>query len=141
MYRAYLLIVSAVGEAGTGLLLLLLPSVPLALLIGVEHASSETVLVTRLAGAALLAIGVACWAARNDHGSFAQLGLVTGLFIYDVAAAALLTYAGLVLNMAGILLWPVVVIHGVLAIWCIFCLSVVPSRASAAQEQMRKTPP
>ena len=124
MHRAYLLIVTAVAEAGTGLVLLVLPSLPLVLLLGVEQASLETIFVTRLAGAALLAIGVACWLARNDHGRTAQRGLLTGLLVYDVAAAALLAYAGLALSMVGLALWPAVVLHAALAIWCILCLSV-----------------
>ena len=66
MQRTYLLIVTAVGEAGTGLLLMLLPSVAFVLLLGVEHASLEMVVVARLFGAALLAIGLACWLGRSD---------------------------------------------------------------------------
>ena len=122
MYRASLLIISAVGEAGIGLLLLVWPSAPIALLIGVEQASLETIFVTRVARAALLGIGVACWPARNDRGSLAQLGLLTGLLIYDVAAAALLAYAGCVLGMVGVALWPAVVAHVMLAVWCVLCL-------------------
>jgi hypothetical protein len=80
--------------------------------------------VTRLAGAALLAIGIACWLARNDHGRAAQIGLLAGVLIYDVAAAALLAYAGLVLHMVGLALWPAVVLHAALAFWCIVCLAV-----------------
>jgi hypothetical protein len=124
MNRAYLLIVTAFGEVGTGLLLLVLPSVPLALLLGVEGAAPETLFVARIAGAALLAIGIACWLARHDHGRLAQLGLLAGVLIYDVAAAALLAYAGFVLRMVGLALWPAAVLHAALAFWCIVCLAV-----------------
>jgi hypothetical protein len=119
MRRPYFLIVTAIAEAGTGVILLVLPSVPLALVLGVQQAPPETGLVARVAGAALLAIGVACWLARNDHGHAAWLGLLTGVLIYDVAAAALLTYAGLVLSMVGPVLWPAVVLHAALSVWCI----------------------
>jgi hypothetical protein len=124
MNRAYLLIVTAVGEGGTGLLLLVLPSVPLALLLGVERAAPETLFVARFAGAALLAIAVACWLARYDHGRPAQLGLLAGVLIYDVAAAALLAYAGFALSMVGLALWPAAVLHAALAVWCVACLAV-----------------
>jgi hypothetical protein len=67
VYRAYLLIVAAFGEAGTGLLLLVLPSVLLALPLGVEQAPPEASFVARLLGATLLAIGVACWLGRSDR--------------------------------------------------------------------------
>jgi len=122
MHRANLLIVSAIGEGGTGLLLLVLPSVLLALLLGVEKAEPETMFVARLTGAALLAIGVACWLGRNDHGRPAQLGLLAALLIYDVAAAALLAYARLAMSLAGIALWPAVVLHAAMAAWCAVCL-------------------
>jgi hypothetical protein len=122
MKRAYLLIVTAVGEGGTGLLLLVVPSVPLALLLGVERAAPETLFVARIAGAALLAI--ACWLAHGDHGRPTQLTLLAGVLIYDVAAAALLVYAGLGLNMVGLALWPAAMLHAALAVRCVACLAV-----------------
>jgi hypothetical protein len=122
MHRANLLIVTALGEAGTGLLLLAWPPVLLALLLGVDQASPETTCCARVAGAALLAIGVACWIGRSDAHSFAQFGLLIGVLIYDVAAAVILAYAGLYLSLAGIALWPAVVLHAALAVWCGLCL-------------------
>jgi hypothetical protein len=115
----HLLIMTALIEARTGLLLLVLPSVPIALLLGVEHSAPETILVARVTGAALLAFGVASWFAPNDQDRRARLGLLTAILIYDLAAAALLAYAGLVLSMAGLVLWPAVVIHAALAICCV----------------------
>ena len=66
MYGRHLLIVTAAFEVGTGLLLLLLPAVPLMLLLGIALPGAEVALVSRVAGAALLAIGVSCWLARTD---------------------------------------------------------------------------
>jgi hypothetical protein len=118
MHRAYLLIVTALGEAGTGLLLLVWPPVLLALLLGVNQASPETTYCSRIAGAALLAIGVACWLGRNDHARPAQQGLLLGVLIYDVGATGVLAYTGWFLHLGGIALWPAVVLHGALAVWC-----------------------
>jgi hypothetical protein len=131
MPRTYFLIVTAIGEAGTGLMLLVLPSVLLALLFGVSPAAPETIIVGRVGGAALLAIGVACWLARNDHGSPAQWGLLAGVLIYDAAAAALLAYAGLGLGLVGLALWPAVVFHTALAVWCVACLQDTPRGGDA----------
>ena len=117
MHRAHLFILTAILEMGTGLLLLFVPAVPLALLLGVGEVAPETLLVARVAGAALLALGAASWVARNGEPSAAQFGLLFGLLIYDGAAAALLAYAGLGLGMVGIALWPAVVIHAALAVW------------------------
>ncbi len=57
MHRAAFLLITAVGEGVTGLFLLLWPAVPLALLLGVQAAAPETLLVARVAGTALIAIG------------------------------------------------------------------------------------
>jgi hypothetical protein len=122
MHRTNLLIVTALLELGTGLLLLLLPALPLALLLGVTEGSPpETLVVARLAGVALLAIGVTCWLGRRDNLNPAQLGVLAGVLVYDVAVAGLLAYAGLFLNLAGVALWPAVVLHTALAVWCVFC--------------------
>src|SRR3990172_12231819 len=99
MQRKYLLIVTAFGEAGIGLLLLFLPSVVFSLLLGVASAAREAIFVGRVAGVALVAIGVASWLARGDRDSTAQRGLIIGLLTYNVAAAALLAYAGSILKM------------------------------------------
>jgi hypothetical protein len=114
--------VTAFGEAGTGLLLLVLPADVLASLLGVKEVGPEVLLLSRILGTALLAIGVSCWLARRDPGGPAQRGLLAGVLIYDLAAAALLTYAGLVLKMTGLFLWPAVALHTALAVWCVCCL-------------------
>ena len=82
--------VTAVVEAATGLCLLILPAVLLAILLGLDNAAAAAIFVGRLAGAALLAIGVASWMARVDERTSAQLGLLTGILVYNAAAALLL---------------------------------------------------
>jgi hypothetical protein len=134
-HRAYLLIVTAFGEAGTGLLLLAWPPVLLALLLGVDQASPETTCCARIAGAALLAIGVTCWLGRSDPLGPSQLGLITGVLIYDIAADGVLAYTGLCLGLVGIALWPAVVLHAALAIWCVVCLRDRPCGKSSADKK------
>jgi hypothetical protein len=126
MKRTWLLIVTALVEVGAGLFLLFLPSIPFALLLDVSSASPEAIFIARIFGAALLAIGVASYLARNDQNGPAQLGVLTGVLIYDAAAAILLAYAGLVLKMVGIALWPAVGLHMAFAAWCLVCLWAMP---------------
>jgi hypothetical protein len=123
MQRAYLFIVTAVLEVGTGLALVVLPAISLELLLAAKSPSPEALFISRVAGAALVAIGVASWLGRNDLHSPAQFGLLVGMLVYNVAVGALLTYAGMVLNWTGIALWPGVAIHSTLAVWCVACLS------------------
>jgi len=114
--------VTAFVEIATGLSLLILPAVVLTVLLGLDHATADALFVGRLAGAALLAIGVASWIARLDSRTTAQLGLLTGILIYNAAASMLLAFAGVVLKMIGVLLWPAVALHAILAVLCFSCL-------------------
>jgi hypothetical protein len=117
-----LFIVTAVVEIVTGLALLGLPAVVLAALLGIQAAAEDTLVVSRIGGAALLAIGVACALARDDMRSPAQRGVLIGILIYDVLVALLLIYSGLAGQLAGSALWPAVALHTLLAGWCILCL-------------------
>jgi hypothetical protein len=115
--RSAFLVVVASVEVSIGLGLLFLPTIPFALLLGLEKSPAEAILVGRIAGAALLAIGVASWKARTDEPNSSQYGLLIGVLIYNAAVSVLLVYADLVLKVSGGMLWPTVVFHGVLAAW------------------------
>jgi hypothetical protein len=117
-----LMIVTALVETGTGLLLLVWPALVFALLLGWRQAAPETLLIGRVAGAAVISIGVASWLARHDARAPAQLGVLAGLLTYNVLAAFLLAFAGTGLKMVGVMLWPAVVYHAMLAAWCVACL-------------------
>jgi len=103
-----LLILTAVVEWLTGLFLLVCPAIVVRLLFGSQIAGAD-VLISRIAGIALIALGVACWPGRNSHQAF--LGMLT----YGALVMLYLAYVGL--NRAtGILLWPCVAIHLVLSV-------------------------
>ena len=125
--RTLFLVVIASAEASIGLGLLFLPSVPFALLLGLESATVDAIFVGRIAGAALLAIGVASWMARTDELNSSLFGLLTGILIYNTAVSILLVYAGAVLKMTGGMLWPTVAFHAILAVWGGLLLRGIPS--------------
>jgi hypothetical protein len=129
MRQTSFLVVTAVFEAATGVLLLVAPAAGRTLLLGESAATPDAAFRGRFAGAALLAFGVACWVVRNAHGRPAQHGLLIGALIYDLAAAAGLAYLGSVKGMAGVALWPAVVAHTALAVWCVVCLREAPRGA------------
>ena len=111
-----LLIVTAVIELGAGLTLLAAPAVVIRLLFGPAVDVSPAVGIARLAGAALLSLGAACWWGRHEEGRVASRALVGALLIYNAAVVALVILGAL--GTLGSLQWAAVVLHGVLAIWC-----------------------
>ena len=127
-----LFIVTAVVEAGIGVALLLSPSAPVAILLGASLDTPAGFVVARVAGAALLSLGIACWLAHYDEKSCAARGLVTAMLFYNVAAVAVLVYAGIGLGLSGIGLWPAVLLHSVLVVWCLVCLWI--KRINVAME-------
>ena len=121
-----LLKLTAIIETATGLGLLAVPSVVVRLLLGSPLDTSAAVMLGRVAGAALLALGVACWLARDDTQSRAARGLVVAMLIYNIAATALLAFAAIGLRLHGVALWPAVVLHAVMGAWCVACLGRSP---------------
>ena len=130
--RNFLLLVTAVAEAATGVGLLAIPTVVSTLLLGSGEIASQTLFFERVAGAALLCIGVASWLSKSDSQSAALRGQLVGLTIYNGLAAIVLAYGGIGLKMAGILLWPAFVFHAALTVWCFACLRAPGTAAGPA---------
>lgn len=99
--------VAVVAELGTGIALFAAPSLVSTLLLGAASAGLADVF-ARLFGCALLALGVACW--PRVPGS-EQRG---AMLFYNAAAALYLAYVGLFVG-SGLLLWPAVIFHVVMA--------------------------
>ena len=116
------LIVTALVEAGAGLMLLVTPSLATRLLLDIDRPAPEALVVGRVCGAALLAIGVACWFARSDRGSLSQRGVLRAALVYNIGAVVVLGSAGLTLRPIGVGLWPGVALHAGLAVWCLACI-------------------
>jgi hypothetical protein len=116
-----LLTLTALIEPVAGLALLGCPSTATRLLVGESLETEAAATVARIGGAGLLAIGAACWFARGDSRSRAAKGLVAGTLLYNVAAVCILADAGLGRGLHGVLLWPGVLLHALMALWCAAC--------------------
>ena len=102
------LALAGAAEAGTGLLLLLWPAIVVRMLFGAEI-DGAGVIMSRLAGIALIGLGVACWPGNDTRWP------VYGMLTYTVLVMIYLAVVGLN-GHAGILLWPAVVAHAILAV-------------------------
>ena len=103
---------SAVGEGIAGLALLVDPAIVIRLLFGAEITGAGTIM-SRIAGIALIALGLACWpssAARADAPA------LRALLTYDVLVALYLAYQYVVGTFVGVLLLPALAAHVVLAL-------------------------
>ena len=97
------LIFAALGEAATGLALLIVPSLVGRLLLG-DELTGVAIPVARVAGIALIALALACWPGP------ALFGMLT----YSAAVTLYLSYLGFAGGLTGVLLWPAVVLHAIL---------------------------
>jgi len=106
-----LLHVAAVIEAATGIALMIHPPLVTRLLLG-DGVSGAGIALGRVAGFALLALGLACWPGVDS--ADAKSPALRGLLTYNLLATIYLAYLGIGGRLVGSLLWPAVVIHGVL---------------------------
>ena len=115
-------------EGVTGLGPLLVPGVVLGLLFGPIEPAPAALLLARLGGAGLLALGAASWAARAFRRSPAGLGLLVVVTLYNGLAAGVLAYAAIGLDRRGVLIWPALFCHAALLAWCLASARRVPVR-------------
>lgn len=107
-----ILVFAALGEAATGAALLLVPSLVGQLLLGAEL-TGMSVTVARVAGIALIGLGVACWPGTP----------LVGMLTYSVGITLYLAYVGLAGGPTGILLWPAVILHVIVTVLLVWALT------------------
>jgi hypothetical protein len=100
------LIFAAIGEAATGLALLIVPSLVGQLLLG-EELTGVAIPVGRVTGMALIGLGIACWPGPP------RVGMLT----YSALVALYLAYLGFAGGLTGIFLWPAVALHAILSVF------------------------
>jgi hypothetical protein len=94
---------AAIGEAATGLALLIAPSLVGQLLLG-EQLTGVAIPVARVSGIALIGLAVACWPGPP----------LIGMLTYSASVTMYLAYFGFASGLTGVLLWPVVILHMIL---------------------------
>lgn len=100
------LLLAAASEAATGLALLIVPSIIGRLLLGQELVG-VAIPVARMLGIALIALGAACWPGWTA---------LCGMLAYSLMATGYLGWLGIRGEWVGLMLWPAVLLHVVIAI-------------------------
>lgn len=103
------LAIAAIGEAATGLALLVSPAIVTRLLVGAE-VTGVGVVVSRVAGMALVSLGVSCWPTGSSKHA------CCGMLTYSALITLYLAIVGIDGRWVGRLLWPAVVLHAALTI-------------------------
>ena len=73
----------------------------------------------RFAGIALIGLGIACLPSNQAE---ARRGTVRGLMIFNIGATLFFAWVGLATAFRGVMLWPVVILHAVIALALAFSL-------------------
>ena len=102
-----LLLAASLGEAAFGIFIFVLPSLGFSLLFGGEPAASAIIMI-RVAGIALVGLGIACYPPGTRRGLY-------GMLAYGVLVAIYLAVVG-INGSVGVLLWPAVALHAALSV-------------------------
>jgi hypothetical protein len=107
------LILAAAAESATGLALLIVTSLVGQLLLG-EQLAGVAIPVARVAGIALIGLGIACWPGPP----------LVGMLTYGALVTLYFAYLGLAGGLGGVLLWPAVILH--LALTALLAKAALP---------------
>jgi hypothetical protein len=108
-----LVTVAAAVEVAAGVIFMVSPSLVARLALNADlSAAGEAV--GRVAGFGLLGLGLACLPGSERVSE--RSAAVRGLLAYNVLAALFFSYLGVRGNLVGMLLWPIAVLHAVLAV-------------------------
>jgi hypothetical protein len=116
-----LLVASAIIELGVGVALLIWPSQTVSLLLG-SSAVPPYLTVVRVVGAVLFTLGAADGLGSRREKSGAARGLALVMTFYNFCTAAGLAFAGITWPPGGGILWPAVLLHAAMGVWCVLSL-------------------
>ena len=111
VWLARLLSIAGVLETVVALGLLVDPSGVASILLQ-SRLEAPGEVIGRIAGGGLLALGLACWFARNTPLAPASLGVAWALLAYNVVACVTLAWAGSAMASGGLLALSASVLHG-----------------------------
>jgi hypothetical protein len=124
-----LLTIAAAFESLTGLTLILAPKATAVFILRAEL-NVVGVILGRVCGVALVALGIACWGARSDSESAARSGTLKAITFYNAGVGLLLVLFAAIGKTGRIALWSAGVLH--LALAAAFAISFRRAKYSTA---------
>jgi hypothetical protein len=113
-----LLLITAIFEGMVGIGFFVTPVLAVSILLSTQLESAGGIFAARLCGAAILTLAICCWKARSFETRESAIGVVTAMLFYNLAASAVLVYGGLRLGLQSPFIWPAIVGHAALGVWC-----------------------
>jgi hypothetical protein len=112
MAQRYVVKAAAYLEIVAGAICVITPKIPCILVFGVKPENIDGPL-ARWVGVSLFALGIACLPSkgRESHRS-----AVLGLFLFNAGLTILLASVGAFASVHGFMLWPIVILHLVIAV-------------------------
>ncbi len=108
------LMLTAILEGATGLILFIAPSFIVSFLLSTKLEETGGIIVARIAVIAIISIAINCWISK----SYAKnLGIMISLLVYNFAVVAVFGYAGIAYGFSGVVLWLVVIAHVGIGLW------------------------
>jgi hypothetical protein len=98
-------------EVVAGVIFLTIPDVPCAMLFASKPEGAGITL-ARWAGAALIALGIVC---MPSTATGSRRGAVLGLLTFNLGVTILFAWVGVTNPVRGLLLWPITILHGLIA--------------------------
>jgi hypothetical protein len=109
--KTLIVMAASLLEIVVGITFIVVPDLPYRLLFAATP-ESLAILIARFAGIGLLALGIACLPSKRSE---ASRGAVQGLLVFNVGATIFCAWVAVATLYRGILLWPAVVLHAVIA--------------------------
>lgn len=103
----------------TGVALVVFPAFVTGAVLGVSLTEPAALVVSRVAGTALLSLGIISWMVASEGRSKPGKSLVTGLAIYNTLIMMVMVYTITLQDFTSAGLWIVILLHALLAGWCI----------------------
>lgn len=107
---------TSIIEGLTGLAIIFIPNILTNLLLGLSMNEVSGLILSMVAGVALLAIAIVCWLVSEQENS---LAVVKGLMFYNIAVVGIVLYSAIHFYVYNTLFFTIAGFHFIYGTWCL----------------------